>query len=389
MRTPRQCVYDKFYYDFEAWLNRWGRDWKTFKSFAFKPFGKEFDSAYKNSILPFWAKYGVHPGKHWIKYSYSISHSLDPRCIPRGIWFGRIIPHFNSMMYERQLQDKNLHHLLFHDTKRPETIYKCPDGEYCNDDFSPISKEEAYARCFQEGDYIIKPTTDTFEGSGISAFHGSDGPEAISSVLDLYQNLPHIVQRFVRQHPDLAAFNASTFNTIRLVTIVLNGKVHILSSILRIGADGNIVDNVSQGGYQCTINPDGTLQKLAYTCRSSKHAAYGEAGGVSQYVEQTHTGARFEGFRIPSWDKLRQTACDLALRLPYMKLIGWDMGVDADGDVVLIEFNAFPEQNEATCGPSFGDLTDEVLTDVFLNSPGKSVLSRHYRKVDRKKILKK
>ena len=377
MRTKRERAYDSFYYGFQNSVYMVGRDLKTFKRFAGKKYGKEFNDAYKKVIKPFWAKYGVRPGRHWIKRTYSTSHSLDPRCIPAGIWYGRIIPHFNSMLYERQLQDKNLHHLVFHSLKRPETVFKCLGSEYSNDDLSPITREEAYSRCLHPGKYIVKPTTDTFEGTGIKVFNGDDGQEKIYALLDLYKGLPFIVQRFVKQHPSLSAFNASTFNTIRLVTLVLNGKVHILSSILRIGADGKCVDNVSQGGYQVTIRPDGSLEKLAYTSHEVG-AGKGKIVKQAEFVEKTHTGARFEGAVIPSWDKLCQIACEQALRLPYMKLIGWDLGVDDQGEVVLIEFNACPEQNESTCGPSFGDLTEEVLEEVFIRHPGRSVLKQHY-----------
>ena len=377
MRTKNERTYDSFYYNFQYDLYMVGRDVKTFKKYRFKKFDKEFYDAYKNVICPYWKKYGVRPGLHWIKRTYNTTHRLDPRCIPAGIWYRNIIPHFNSVLYERQLQDKNLHHLLFHSLKRPETVFKCMGAEYGNDDLSPIAREEAYERCLQPGKYIIKPTTDTFEGTGIKVFNGEDGQESIYALLDRYAGLPFIVQRFVKQHPDLAVFNASTLNTVRLVTLVLNGEAHIISSILRIGADGKCVDNVALGGYQVTIRPDGSLESTAYTNRKVETAP-GEFTFKVEYVDHTHTGAKFDGAFVPSWDKLCQTACEQALRLPYMKLIGWDLGVDEQGDVVLIEFNACPEQNESTCGPSFGDLTEEVLEEVFLRHPGRSVLKQHY-----------
>lgn len=355
MRSPRQQLYDRFYYGFESALNRLGRDVKTRLRMCRVKTDGEFRAAYREVIRPYWAGYGVRPGRHWVKLSYTVTHTLDPRNIPRNLWFGRIIPHFNSPVYERQLQDKNLHHLMFPGVKRPETVYKCLGGDYAEDDLRPIDRETAVARCLGPGAYIVKPTTSTFEGKGIRVFRDADGQEDIRALLASYDGTDHIVQRFVSQHPALAAFNASTLNTIRIVTLVLHGEVHVLSSILRVGAPGNFVDNVSQGGYQCTIGPDGRLEKLAYTHRD----------GVSSYVETTASGARFEGFAIPAWGRLRDTACELALRLPYMKLIGWDLAVDDAGDVVFIEFNALPEQNEATCGPSFGEITDEVLEEVF------------------------
>ena len=375
MHKPAWLIYDTLYYDYRLAEYRISQNLYAFRYFFLRRFDKEFYRNYRQVVKPFWKEYGVRPPLYWIKHCYSISHSLDPRCIPRGIWFGRILPYFNSPFYTRQLRDKNLYHLLFRDTKRPETIYKFLYGEYCRDDLTHLEKDEAFSLCLLDGDYIIKPSVDSFEGNGIQRFRSTDGPKAIMALLEGYTATPHIVQRVVVQHPALAAFNPSSFNTIRLVTLVLNGKVHILSSILRIGAEGNVVDNVSKGGYQCTIRPDGTLENLAYTS-VGEHFVYAQNRGQSMYVEQTHTGARFEGFRVPSWERILETARSLALRLPYMKLIGWDLGVDENGEVVLIEFNTDPEQNESTCGPSFGEITDEVLTEVFLKNRSHSVLSR-------------
>ena len=40
--------------------------------------------------------------------------------------------------------------------------------------------------------------------------------------------------------------------------------------------------------------------------------------------------------------------------------------MDKTGDPVLIEFNVHvPGQNQEICGPTFADLTEEVLAEVF------------------------
>lgn len=56
------------------------------------------------------------------------------------------------------------------------------------------------------------------------------------------------------------------------------------------------------------------------------------------------------------------------IKLAHFKLIAWDFATDKDGNPVLIEYNLrfqvinFLEMNN---GPLFGDLTDEVLKEVF------------------------
>lgn len=355
MRSRNQMLYDRLYYGFERRLNVAGMNYWNWRKFLGKKFDRSFYEFYRNTVLPYWAPYGVRPKINWYKYYYSLTGVMDPRYIPDDIHMLYIIPHFDREIFIRALTDKNMHSLTFPGVRRPETVYKRIDGCCTNDDFTPISEDEAFSRCLEPVRYIVKPTVDTGKGQDIRFFSGSDAPEEIRSLLSNYSGIDYIVQKVVKQHQSLAQFNASSLNTIRIVTLFLNGKPHILSSILRIGADGSEVDNFSRGGYQCTIRPDGCLEPLAYTRRSGK----------PEFVEETADGLRFDSLCIPSWDTIRQTALTLSTELPHLKFIGWDFGVDENGEVVLIEFNCELGQNQGTCGPTFGELTDEVLSEVF------------------------
>lgn len=355
MLSLRQRIFDKVYHGFEYWWIPLFDNHLMRRRLRKLDLGPEFETAFKESIRPYWAQFGVKAKKHWFKYLYNLTGSLDPRYIPHTLFFGKIVPHFDNPMYIRQLADKNLHGLLFPTLKRPETIFRRIDRSYTNDDFTPISREEAYARLKQEGSYVIKPTRDSGQGTDVRFFHALEDDAAIEELLKPYCGIDYIVQRAVVQHPMLSDFNASSINTLRLVTLVFQDKPYILSSIFRIGGSGSKVDNVSKGGYQCTIRPDGRLEKLAYTNRSGK----------AEMVEENDKGMRWEDYTIPNFDKIRETAMDLALKLPHLKLIGWDFALDESGDIVLIEFNCQIGQNQATCGPTFGDITDGVLTEVF------------------------
>lgn len=355
MRTSRKKLYDALYYGFERKLNILFLNARKCIEMMRVKADREFYETYKNTVVPYWAQYGVKPHIWWYKQFYLRNIPLDRRLIPNDLHLSRIIPYFNNDYFLRLLPDKNLHDLLFAGVKRPETVFKYMDGYYCNDDRSPISKEEALARCAQEGDYIIKPTLHSSSGSDIQFFSGGPDTAAVEKLTAVYGGDDYIVQKCVAQHPELARLNPTSLNTVRFITLALPTGTRILSSVLRVGGTGSRVDNVSKGGYQCTILPDGTLDKLAYTHNS----------GINEYVEQTQSGVRFEGYPIPAWEKLRDTALNLATRLPHLRYVGWDFAVDEQGDVVLVEFNSQAEQNQGTCGPTFGDMTDEVLTMIF------------------------
>lgn len=355
MLSRRQRIFDKVYSGFEYWWSPLFANFASYRRSRKFNAGPEFDKAFKESIRPYWAQFGVKAKKHWFKNLYKLTGSLDPRYIPHPLFFGKIVPHFDNPLYVRQLADKNLHGLLFPTLKRPETVFRHIEGSYTLDDFTPITREEAFARLKQEGSYVIKPTRDSGQGTDVRFFHAMENDADIETLLKPYQSIDFIVQHAVVQYAMLSNFNESSLNTLRIVTLVYQDTPYILSSILRIGGAGSKVDNVSKGGYQCTIRPDGRLEKLAYTDRSGK----------AEMVEENDKGMRWEDYAIPNFEKICETAKDLALKLPHLKLIGWDFALDENGEIVLIEFNCQIGQNQATCGPTFGDITEGVLAEVF------------------------
>ncbi len=356
MSTDRRELYDRLYYWFPNWYGYLFLTATEILAISGQKYDKAFHETFRHTIRPYWKKYGIRARKHWYKYLYTLSGELSPRYIPHALFSRYIVPHFDNPAFIRQLSDKNLHSLLFPTTKRPATIFKYMDGAFRNDDLSPLSEEEAFARPQLAGSFIVKPTRDTGQGKNVRLFEAGMELEAVKKELAAYRDHDFIVQEIVSQHPAIAHFNTTSLNTIRVVTLFFQGKVHILSTILRIGSKNSKVDNVSQGGYQCTILPDGTLDKLAY---------HPPKNNESPFVEETDDGIRFGGFAVPSFDKVIGTATTLAAKMPHLHLIGWDLAVDEEGDVVLIELNSEIGQNQATCGPTFGDITEDVLAEVF------------------------
>jgi len=161
-------------------------------------------------------------------------------------------------------------------------------------------------------------------------------------------------QKLVKQHADLNKIHAKSLNTIRVISFHFENEVHILSAQLRMGAGDARIDNYSAGGIACAIKENGYLEDEAIT---------------KQYTWTDHhpSGVKFNTIKVPCFDKVVAEIKRLHPMLPYYNIIGWDFAIDENGDPVLIEFNVTPGQNE--CGskmPSFGDLTEKVLEDVFI-----------------------
>ena len=309
------------------------------------------DAEYKTSIRPYWRQFRVGvPKKYWFRF-----WGGDPRFIPGNLWYRRIVPHFNTVLFAQALQDKCMHNVYVPEIRRPVTVVKNVAGHFCADDLSPLTEEDAIARCHDRGRVLIKPSVGSGEGHNIRFFDtDSVTDEELRSLFRQYKR-NFIVQEKLAQHPVLAALNPSSLNTIRIMTFLFRGEVHILSAILRVGGGKSEVDNFAQGGFQLTILPDGRLDPHP--------ASNGMAHMTAE--EKAELVRRFENVQIPSFDRVIAAVRDAALKMPHFAILGWDIGVDPEGEPTLIEYNVIPGQNQGTCGPTFGELTDAVLEDVF------------------------
>lgn len=308
---------------------------------------------YQSKVVPYWKKFGQKPEIIWWKLLAEHTRVVDPRYIPDDMWLEHILPYYSNVSFRRFGEDKCLHGVWFHDVKRPYTVAANVAGVYYDDEYNIIDEGAAIERCLEYKRFLMKPSIDSGEGRLIRFFDDKciDAEQIRTAFYEFGNNF--IAQEIVRQHQELSAFNETSLNTIRIVSFLFEGEVHVLSSILRIGGNGSRLDNVGAGGFACAITPEGTLAKFAVNRQS-------------QWSETNQNGLRFEGAKIPSYQEAVTLVKRIHCRLAHFKIIGWDIGIDREGDPVLIEFNTNPGQNQYSCGPTFGDLTDKVLEDVFI-----------------------
>lgn len=315
--------------------------------------GYDCRKEYKEVVLPYWKQFGKKPGIIWWKLLGAENKTVDPRMIPDDIWFEDILPYFSNTTFRRFGEDKCLHGVWFPDVKRPYTVAANVAGVFYDDQYEIITEAQAINRCMEYKKFLIKPSIDSGEGRLIEFFDAADlTPELLHAAFEKFGN-NFIAQEVIGQHPGMALFNESSLNTIRIVSFLFEGEVYILSSILRMGSSGARLDNIGAGGFACAIRPDGTLTKLAVNRKS-------------EWCVDNGNGLVFEGTPVPSYDSAVALVKKLHRRLAHFKIIGWDIGIDTQGDPVLIEFNSNPGQNQYSCGPTFGDMTDRVLKDVYI-----------------------
>ncbi|MCL1965416.1 MAG: hypothetical protein FWF69_10245 [Firmicutes bacterium] len=185
--------------------------------------------------------------------------------------------------------------------------------------------EEALAQWAEgRGDVIGKPMEGS-SGNGIVKYKRGELP----SLEALRLAGIGLLEDCVRQHEALDALCPTSVNTVRVATLLGDKKQGIVYASLRVG-NGNVVDNVDQGGMAAPV-----------ALATGVLTAVGADKQGNRYETHPMTGARIPGFGIPYWAE----TVDMCLRamhvVPQVRFVAWDVAVTPDGPV-LIEGNSFP-----------------------------------------------
>lgn len=355
MRSGFRMKRDRFNLKLESWYRK--KKYTKKAKIRIKRMDGGFDCTkeYEEIVKPYWARFGLKPKKLWWQIFADREKKVDPRYIPDDLWYGDIIPYFSNPDFRRFAEDKCMHDIFFPHAKRPETIVKNMAGVFYDKDWNLLTLDEAVKLCENlNEEFLIKPSIDSGEARLIKFFEpGKYKVEDVRSAIDEMKS-NFIIQKSIKQHPDIGQLNESSLNTIRIVSFLFENEVYILSSILRIGAENSKIDNVGAGGFAVPIDENGCLSEKGVNRKAD-------------WVSENRKGIKFKGIKIPDYYKLVDFVKKTHSRMAHFKIIGWDMSIDIDRDPVFIEYNTCPGPNQITCGPTFGDLTDRVLQEVYVD----------------------
>ena len=302
---------------------------------------------------------GIRIDKGWIRFYNGIQReekqkAFDAHYIPLDIQYCFIDDWFNDTRTALLLDDKNMYDLFFHDVNRPQTIARIVANRFFDENYADLSIDQVVKRCSECKCVILKPAIGTSGGKGISFWNINDGENELMDFLSKHNN--YLIQKVINQHPEIDRIYRDSINSIRIVTCHYNGSTSVLSTVIRMGVNGNKLDNASQGGLFCGINDDGTLRKYAYT-------KTGEA------LTKHPQGAVFSECHIPNFDRCKDLVVHLSNRFfRISKLISWDLAIGEDGEPILIEVNLCyggADIHQIANGPLYGENTEDILDRVF------------------------
>ena len=174
-------------------------------------------------------------------------------------------------------------------------------------------------------------------------FYRNNEKITVEELEALIHNADYIFQELVVQHQRMSELYSGSINTMRLVTVrsLKDNKIHLMPSILRIGANGSFVDNTSQGGIAVGFDLE--------TGRLNRYGFHKPKFGFR--VEQhPNSGIRLNEFIIPFIKEAEQKAIFFHSMLKDIHSVGWDIAIGPDGPI-FIEGNDNWEIN----GPQVGN----------------------------------
>ena len=195
---------------------------------------------------------------------------------------------------------------------------------------SNCSREAFITFLRNQGKVVIKPDQGSL-GANVEIMEYTDDASAGVAYDRFSQGEPMLCEAFIAQHETLQKLNPYSVNTVRIVTILYEGKAEVVAAILRTGAVKDcIVDNLRQGGIGAQVDiPTGIITTFGYDY--SSHI----------YVNHPLSGVQFIGLQIPHWEQAVKCVLEAHSRLPQCKIYGWDIAFTPDG-IDIIEANNSP-----------------------------------------------
>lgn len=194
-------------------------------------------------------------------------------------------------------------------------------------DAKACSKEMFFSFC-KRNPMLFCKSPDGMFGRGIDIVHSAD-----ISNLDLFYDTCKkdkiLLEEVLEQDGELAAFNDSAVNTIRVVTLICaDESVRIMAAVLRLSRKGKFADNFHHDGIASLIDIETGIVNTTGMDRK-----------WNRYTVHPDSRKTIVGFQIPKWTDIVDTVKNAARVHPEVRYVGWDVTIKSSGEIVLIEGN--------------------------------------------------
>lgn len=229
--------------------------------------------------------------------------------------------------YVRAFNPKNLWSMIEFKTSFNQKFAKYIHRSWC--DISDCDYND-YIAFITAGEFdVFAKVVDGTCGHGIDIIRRSE----ITDFEKLYERCKSrgqfLLEEKIIQHPKMMEIYSGSVNTVRMVTMLAAGEVHIMFVCLRIGNSG-FVDNLNSGGMSALVDIKTGIVS---------HKASDKNGVI--YERHPQSGMQIKGFQIPMYQEAVELVKAAALSMPELGYVGWDIAIAKEGPL-LVEANHYP-----------------------------------------------
>ncbi len=311
----------------------------------------------RQSIKALYKKYNISLNPDYDNYQllYSANGEFSKTFIPNDLFRSMIEPSLNYQRFKIAWADKNMIDRMLPMEFTARTIVHNMNGLYFDSLYNPISSDKALNMLKAEKDYVIKKAIGTASGKGV--IHVTN-PVELNEALEMMDGSNFIAQERIVPHSLLREFNDTSVSIVRIISLRLkNQEPVILSGTLRVGPKGSFTDNYIDENHQgmtvIGVSMSGDLMEKAYF-----------ASGERNFQFEND----FKNKRIPCYKEMCKVVLELHKKLPYFGLVGWDVTVNDEAQIKILEYNINAigiVYYQYIHGPLFGQYTEAVLDQVF------------------------
>jgi hypothetical protein len=282
----------------------------------------------------------------WLYVYTAVSGGFKEGWIPENYYGSVVVPTLQGR-YGKTSDLRALNAVMLPSEAFPDLLAYV-NGLFFDTAYRYVAPEAVKERLFKEQERVVFKLDSSLQGKGIHFFTRES-----FSVEQIRRLGNGLFQSVVQPHRVFAEFGDRSVATVRITTVFEDsGEVSVRACYLRLGS-----------GEETHVQSPSQIRVPIHV----KSGAFHDVGYTAEWLEtkvHPRSHVAFAGNVIPAYGACVHTVTELHRKVPYARCVGWDVTVDREEHVRLLEWNAghnghsFPE---ATQGPCFVDLGWERL----------------------------
>ena len=203
-----------------------------------------------SAVRALWGKYGYSFSMHWHRLYTAKTGVFDPAFVPEYVFLYQIRTAMNDMTFATAWSDKAYLDRIISDVKTPTCVVRNINGTFLDEQYRIVQPDEVIRIMDAHEKLVVKPSILTDTGKGVQLLQR---PYDLDRLRAQYQR-DYVIQIPLEQHSEMSRLNATSVNTMRFNTVLLDSQAYVMSAFVKVGQTGAFTDNTGHDRFFIGIN---------------------------------------------------------------------------------------------------------------------------------------